>query len=269
MAIRKTNNKKTQSIKLAAVFWLVFIVVITSIFFINLETIKKNFNLFITRLSGAAETTTGESLNLDDPAEVTEELPSGEIVPQITPAVTEPDKTETAVTQPLPSVTAQPVTPAPRTPVQTETPITAPAPPVQMRDRPVYFTQVDNSGQILHTRVTRRIPVSQSPMQDALNILLTGPSSEELNRGIINLIPKNTRLLSATIHGSTAYISFSEDFIFNTFGVEGYIAQLRQIVWTVTEFSNVNDVQILIEGRRMDYLGEGIWIGSPISRQSF
>jgi len=106
-------------------------------------------------------------------------------------------------------------------------------------------------------------------MRDSLNVLLMGPSVEELNRGIINLIPQNTRILSAAIRGDTAYINFSEDFLFNTHGVEGYVAQLRQIVWTVTEFSNVSDVQILIEGRRLDYLGEGIWIGSPISRASF
>ncbi|MCL2175180.1 MAG: GerMN domain-containing protein [Treponema sp.] len=269
MAAGNNKNKKTHGFKLVAVFWLVFIIVITGIFFINLENIKKNFNLFITRLSGGTDTTTeSEVLNLDDPAEVFDELSSEEIVTQITPAVTpEPEKTEPAVTKP--TVPTQPVTPTPRTPVQTETQVPAPQPPAQMRDRPVYFTQVDNSGQILHTRVTRRIPASQSPMQDALNLLLAGPSAEELNRGIINLIPKNTRVLSATIRGSTAYISFSEDFLFNTFGVEGYVAQLRQIVWTVTEFSNVNDVQILIDGRRLDYLGEGIWIGSPISRQSF
>jgi spore germination protein GerM len=106
-------------------------------------------------------------------------------------------------------------------------------------------------------------------MVDTLNVLLAGPSTEELARGIINLIPQNTHILSATVRGSTAYVSFSEDFLFNTFGVEGYVAQLRQIVWTVTEFPNVRDIQILIEGRRLDYLGEGIWIGSPISRQSF
>jgi len=106
-------------------------------------------------------------------------------------------------------------------------------------------------------------------MVDTLNVLLSGPSSSELNKGLLNLIPEKTRILSATVRGNTAYISFSEDFLFNTFGIEGYVAQLRQIVWTATEFPNVNDVQILIEGRRLDYLGEGIWIGSPINRQSF
>jgi len=178
------------------------------------------------------------------------------------PQTTQPQTTSPQTTQP--QVAPQVTSPDTQTPV---TPAQSPQP--QTRERIVYFTQIDRDGQILQSRVTRRIPVSDSPMMDVLNLLLTGPSADELNRGILNLIPANTRILSATVRGNTAYISFSENFMFNTFGVEGYIAQLRQIVWTVTEFPNVRDVQILIEGRRLDYLGEGIWIGSPINRQSF
>jgi spore germination protein GerM len=105
-------------------------------------------------------------------------------------------------------------------------------------------------------------------MLDALQALMQGPSIEEQRRDLISLIPQGTRILSAVVRGDTAYISFSEEFQFNTYGVEGYAAQLRQIVWTVTEFSTVKDVQILIEGRRVDYLGEGIWIGSPVNRDT-
>jgi spore germination protein GerM len=195
--------------------------------------------------------------------EIRPQEPVSEQPPETQPPVTQPTVTQPTVTQPT---VTQPVQPSQEIQTQPPPPDT---PPVQTRDRVVYFTQVNNDGQILQSRVTRRLPVTQSPMLDALNVILAGPSAEELNRGILNLIPQNTRILSAAIRGTTAYVNFSEDFLFNTFGVEGYIAQLRQIVWTVTEFSNVNDVQILIEGRRMDYLGEGIWIGSPISRQSF
>jgi spore germination protein GerM len=105
-------------------------------------------------------------------------------------------------------------------------------------------------------------------MVDSLRALLGGPSAEEQRRGMVSLIPKGVRILNATVRGSTAYISFSEEFQYNTYGVEGYVAQLRQIIWTATEFSNVKDVQILIEGNRVDYLGEGIWIGSPLGRES-
>jgi spore germination protein GerM len=223
----------------------------------NASTIKKNFEIFKTRITtppGAEE----EVLPVEDEHPVTVVIDNSPPKPPVSeekkPQTTEPAKT----TQPE----KKPETPTkPKTPPQQQS--------VQTRDRTIYFANVGSDGQILHSKVTRKIPISDSPMQDVLNALLAGPTTAELSKGLLNLIPKNTRILSATVRGSTAYINFSEDFLFNTFGVEGYVAQLRQIVWTVTEFQNVKDVQILVEGRRLDYLGEGIWIGSPISRQSF
>jgi spore germination protein GerM len=262
---RKTAQKKnSQGSQAVVVFWLIFVIVIITVFMINYETINRNFNLFKMRLTSSS--IAEEELLLDD------DLPDEPVTPEFRTVPETPreqtivtvessgqrDQTNSQTTNEKPAVQQT-------TGQQTQTQTT----PAQTRERSVYFTQIDKDGQILQSRVIRRIPVSDSPMQDALNVMLAGPSAEEINRGILNIIPKNTRILSAAVRGSTAYINFSEDFLFSTFGVEGYVAQLRQIVWTVTEFSNVNDVQILIEGRRMDYLGEGIWIGSPISRQSF
>ena len=43
-----------------------------------------------------------------------------------------------------------------------------------------------------------------------------------------------------------------------------------QIVYTATAFSNIDNVQFLIEGEKMDYLGlEGVFIGAPLSIASF
>jgi spore germination protein GerM len=128
--------------------------------------------------------------------------------------------------------------------------------------------QVDGDGDIVRTRVARSIPASDSPLIDALNVLLQGPTPEEQAQGLMSFIPPTSRLLSAEVRGSTAYLNLSEDFLFGTMGSEGYASQLVQMVWTATEFSNVRDVQILIEGRRKDYLGESVRIGSPISRES-
>jgi len=237
---------------------------------IKAPTIQKNWNLFKTRMtvSPSAE----EEITVEDepPVAVVIEppAPKPEVIVEQKTQTPEPVKTTKPDKKPA---TETQTKPPPKTQTQTQTQNQKPVQPTptQTRDRAIYFANVGSDGQILHSKVTRKIPVSDSPMQDALNVLLAGPTAEELSRGLINLVPKNTRILSATIRGNTAYISFSEDFLFNTFGVEGYVAQLRQIVWTVTEFQNVKDVQILVEGRRMDYLGEGIWIGSPISRQSF
>lgn len=133
-------------------------------------------------------------------------------------------------------------------------------------ERSLYLMKVDNSGTILWSPVRRILTASDSPMRDALTELIKGPSAEEQKQGFISLIPKDTEILSAAIRGGTAYINFNEDFLFNTYGVEGYIGQRRQVVLTATEFINVKDVQILIDGKRVDYLGEGIWIGSPVNR---
>ena len=258
VAVKKTNRNSLKGSQAAVIFWLVFIIIIVSVFMANAETIKTNFNLFRTRLTGGVEEAIPEN----------EEEPVITVIIDEQPAPVTNRPSEPATQTAEPERIQQPALPPQSTPPAQQTQPQA-VEPVRTTDRVVYFTQVSSDGQILQSRVMRRIPVSDSPMMDALNLLLAGPSSDEISRGILNLIPQNTRILSAAIRGTTAYISFNENFLFNTFGVEGYVAQLRQIIWTVTEFQTVNDVQILIEGRRMDYLGEGIWIGSPISRQSF
>ena len=141
--------------------------------------------------------------------------------------------------------------------------------PNDLRERGLYFIQVDRNGVISRVRSPRNIPATNSPLNDSLELLLMGPNDDEKQRGLISLIPQETKILSINIVRDTAYINISEDFQYNAYGVEGYAAQLIQIIWTVTEFSNIKDVQILIEGRKIDYLGEGIWIGSPLNRDNF
>lgn len=116
------------------------------------------------------------------------------------------------------------------------------------------------------TKTGRSLRVSDAPLLDCLNALLAGPTAEERERGLQNFIPPDTQIISAIIRGNTAYLNFNEEFQYNTFGREGSAAQIQQIVWTATEFPSVKDVQFLIEGNRVDFLTEGIMIGSPIGR---
>ncbi|MCL2233898.1 MAG: GerMN domain-containing protein, partial [Treponema sp.] len=172
--------------------------------------------------------------------------------------------------QPPPQyVPALPPATLPETPLPLLEPAPPPPGPVELRERTLYFTQVDRGGSIFRTGVNRSLPLSATPMTDVLHALIDGPSEDERRRGIISLIPAGTQILSATVRAETAYINFTEDFLYNTYGADGYVGQLRQVVYTVTEFPNVNDVQILIEGQRVDFLGKGIWIGSPVRRGMF
>ncbi|MDR1445887.1 MAG: GerMN domain-containing protein [Treponema sp.] len=270
MAPRKKDNRKKpaksspgRKIPLAVLFWIVFFIIIAGVFFIKQETIRENLrqnNIEIPFLTGPLKN--GE-------AEPEEETPPPE--PPEAPAVRMPQPPPEKKDEPAPPKPERTVPPAENIPAAKPAPARqAPVqqPQTAVRERTIYFTHVDNDGVILRFSVVRKIPVSDSPMLDTIKALLAGPNAEEKRRGIVSLVPEESRILNLTVQGSTAYISFNDEFLFNTYGVEGYAAQLRQIVWTATEFSNVKDVQILIEGRRIDYLGEGIWIGSPVGRDN-
>lgn len=140
----------------------------------------------------------------------------------------------------------------------------------QTRDVTLCFMVINSDGTLSRKSVKRSLPKSDSPLTDSVNALLAGPLPEERGKNCMSLIPDGTRLLGASVKDGVATLNFSEQFEFNTLGVEGYRAQLTQLVFTATEFSTVKSVQFLIEGEKKDFLGsEGLWIGSPLARSSF
>ena len=101
-----------------------------------------------------------------------------------------------------------------------------------------------------------------------LSTLLEGQVSSEITGGLLTMIPRDTSLRNVYVKGNTAYIDFSDEFRFNSLGPLGLSAQVKQVVYTATEFSNVREVQILIEGELIEYLSsEGPFIGEPLSRE--
>lgn len=134
----------------------------------------------------------------------------------------------------------------------------------------LYFVSIAEDGVISSHEVKRAIKATDTPLSDAVKALLEGPSENEIRSKLISLIPRGTKLKGVSMRGSTAIIDFNEAFMYNRYGPEGYTAQLKQIVYTVTAFPSVQDVQILIEGKLVDYLGgEGVFTGKPLSRNSF
>jgi spore germination protein GerM len=236
------NKKKKASGFGWLLFWLAFLIGVTLLFVVNREKVQGSLSILkdlinkpelgVPGVTDTDKTDAGEDGAIRDPAA---EVPD---TPSVTPPVVPPAATQPAV---------------------------APAKTVK---RQVYLIRLDNDGGLVAAKVERDLPSGDSPMRDALEAVIRGPSADESKRNLLSLIPENVTILGATVRGNTAYIDFNEDFLFNTYGIEGYAGQLRQVVWTATEFGNVKDVQILVDGKRIDYLGEGIWIGSPLSRDS-
>jgi germination protein M len=118
--------------------------------------------------------------------------------------------------------------------------------------------------------VIRSVEYVDAPLTATLGALLQGPTTAEVNQGLISLISPQTRINSVYIKGNTAYIDFNEVFRFNSLGKEGMIAELKQVVYTATEFPTVKTVQILVDGEVTKYLGpEGVAIDKPLGRDSF
>lgn len=142
---------------------------------------------------------------------------------------------------------------------------------VAMTELNICFVVIDSDGSVNRKMIKRSVPKNDSPLGTALGILLQGPdTTKATERDCMSLIPAGTKLLSARVKDGVAYLNFNEAFEINTYGVEGYIGQLMQVVYTATSFSTVSSVQFLIEGEKHEYLGsEGQWIGSPLSRNSF
>ena len=134
----------------------------------------------------------------------------------------------------------------------------------------LYFMTINSNGTVSRKEVTRTMKKSDGPLVDSINALISGPTVEEENLGCRSLISNGTKLISASVKNGIATLNFSSEFEFNQYGIEGTQGQLQQIVFTATAFPTVDSVQFLVDGEKKSYLGsEGVWIGTPLSRNSF
>jgi germination protein M len=142
--------------------------------------------------------------------------------------------------------------------------------PTRTRQSRLFFISVSEDGQIHMKGVIRPVEFVDAPLTSTLGALLQGPTTAEVNQGLISLISPQTRVNSVYIKDDTAYIDFNEAFRFNSLGKAGMIAELKQVVYTATEFPTVKRVQILVEGEIIKFLGpEGVAIDKPLGRDSF
>lgn len=135
--------------------------------------------------------------------------------------------------------------------------------------RKVYFCRISEDGTQKMLAAFRKIS-SVDSLDATLEALLAGPTNAEAEHDIITNIPENTILKSSRIEGDTAFLDFSSEFEVNSFGRDSAMLQLKQIVFTVTEYSDIKKVQFLINGENRTYLGgDGVVIGKPLSRDDF
>lgn len=268
------QKSKKKNNKVGFIFWLVFAIIIILIFVLAKNKIAKVLNdtNFIDEVIGKDSTSITELIN---PEKTSTDKDKGTVLDLQIPEEVERSESElterSEVIEKTEKTTTEKI-------VEKIIPKETEKQPEKQQDKVevkkmklnLCFVVIDSEGSVLRKETVRQVEKNSSPLTTAINILLEGPSLDELDKKYISLIPEGTKLLSATVSNKTATLNFNEIFSFNKYGVQGYLGQLMQIVYTATSFATIDKVQFLIEGQKIEYLGgEGVWIGSPLTRISF
>lgn len=100
-------------------------------------------------------------------------------------------------------------------------------------------------------------------LQQALEALIAGPK----NKDLVAVLPRATKVRSVQILDRTAYADFSPELVKRGFGGSATeILAVAAIVNTLTEFPDIERVQILVEGKKVSTLYGHVDIFDPLNR---
>lgn len=181
--------------------------------------------------------------------------------PSITPIPTTPVVTPTPVPSSAPSEVPTPTAKPTATPAQT--PVAAPT-----IVRAYFFMRANPEGEGV-VAVLREMPVTRAVARAAMNALIDGPSAAEQSAGLSSTIPSSTLLYGISIKDGIATVDLSRDFESGG-GSASARGRLAQVVFTLTQFSNVKGVLFQIDGKDVNSIGpEGIALDGPLYRADF
>ncbi len=133
----------------------------------------------------------------------------------------------------------------------------------------LYFCFESSDGSVFLKPVRRTISRVPSLLTETLKKLLSGPSASEKRKGFMTCVPSGTKLISCSVSKGIAVINLSSEFLYNPYGAEGYRWQLKQIVYTATQFPTVSGVVLKVNGKVVRYLGgEGVVVPYPATRNN-
>jgi spore germination protein GerM len=110
---------------------------------------------------------------------------------------------------------------------------------------------------------TQVISVNDHPAKEAIERLIAGTKQPDL----VSVIPNGTKLRSISIKNHIAYVDFNDKLVKNNSGGSaGEILLVGAIVNTLTEFPEIQKVQLLVEGKKIDTITGHLDTSEPLSR---
>lgn len=135
-----------------------------------------------------------------------------------------------------------------------------------LRDTVLYYK--DDKGYLVP--VMRKIPWPEGRgiAKAALRALVDNPANrkdiEEM--GLVPVLPPNTEILGMNIENGYCKVDFTEDFL-NYSSSDEEKALVKSIVYTLTEFPTINEVEIMVNGKNPKTLTFGYDVVEALSRE--
>lgn len=124
----------------------------------------------------------------------------------------------------------------------------------QMRQTIVSLYFKNSNGLMPEARLVDVKELINNPYEKILTMLLEGPKNENLQK----TIPEGTKVNKIEKQGENLIIDFSEEFILNhQEGEENEKLTIKSIVKTVTELTEINGIQIKINGEENKEFKDG------------
>jgi hypothetical protein len=119
--------------------------------------------------------------------------------------------------------------------------------------------------------VDREVETTDTLPEAAMRELLAGPTEAELETwpALGTEIPEGTRLLGLEIEDGVALVDLSEEFEQGG-GTASITARVAQVVYTLTEFEEIDAVEFYLDGERVEvFSGEGLMLDEPRTREDY
>ncbi len=130
----------------------------------------------------------------------------------------------------------------------------------------IYLLKLDEKTDRIFLSPVKRIISDPDILSDSMDNLIKGPTLKEKNRGYITAIPQKLKIRSIAIKGKIAEIDFNSSIEEGAAG-DILLKRVQQIVYTATQFENVESVIIRINGERRKSMGsDGFSISGPLKR---
>lgn len=126
----------------------------------------------------------------------------------------------------------------------------------------VYYPDENATGLVA---VEKSIKDTDNKYQAAVEALMAGTEK----KGLANVFPKKAKLLQVTVSGKVAKVDFSRELQKNFVGGStGEEMLVGSVVNTLTEFPEIQKVQILVDGQEVETLSGHMDLSQPLSRMT-